>query len=122
MLRRIIRLFVVLPVIVVLVAIGLANTHWVRLSLDPFRPDDPALAFELPFYWWLLGALIIGVILGGLATWMAQARWRRSARRGEAETQRWKAEADRLGRERQSEGARPGVRFQVSGFRVGGIF
>lgn len=101
MLRRITRVVVILPTVVVLVALGLANTQNVRLALNPFRPNDPALALELPFYIWLLAALILGVVIGGLATWGTQAHWRRSARRGEVETQRWKAEADRLGRERQ---------------------
>jgi uncharacterized protein HemY len=106
MLRRIIHLFVILPAVAVLAAIGLANTQDVRLSLDPFRGDDPALSLLLPFYVWLLAALILGVVIGGLATWGTQARWRRSARRSEAETQRWKAEAERLGRERQPETGR----------------
>jgi hypothetical protein len=100
-LRRIVRLFVGLPVVVVVVAIGVANTQRVRLSLDPFRPDDPALSLELPLYAWLLGALLCGVIGGGLAMWLTQARWRHSARRGQAETGRSKAEAEALGRERQ---------------------
>ncbi len=77
MLRRIVRLFVVLPAVVVLAAIGVANSQWVRLSLDPFRPDDPALSLQLPLYAWLLGALILGVVAGGLATWMTRARWHR---------------------------------------------
>jgi hypothetical protein len=105
-LRRIVRLFVGLPIFVVAVAIGVANRHWVRLSLDPFRPDDPVLSLELPLYAWLVGALLLGVIAGGLAMWLTQARWRRSARRSEAETHRWKAEVDRLNRERQREASR----------------
>ena len=86
MLRRIVRLVLVLPAVVVLAAIGVANTQDVRLALDPFRPDDPALSLVLPFYVWLLGALILGVVVGGMATWLTQARWRRSARRSEAES------------------------------------
>ena len=101
MLRRIVRLFVGLPIVVVAVAIGVANTQWVRLSLDPFRPDDPVLSLELPLYAWLLGALFCGFGVGGLAMWLTQTRWRRSARRGAVEADRWKAEAERLGRERQ---------------------
>lgn len=101
MLRRIVRLFVGLPIVVVAVAIGVANTQWIRLSLDPFRPEDPVLSLDLPLYAWLLGALLCGVIAGGFAMWLTQARWRRSARRGEAETERWKTEAERLGRRRQ---------------------
>jgi Mn2+/Fe2+ NRAMP family transporter len=106
MLHRIFRLLVVLPAVVVLVALGVANTQDVRLALDPFRPDNPALSLVLPFYAWLLAALILGVVIGGLATWLAQAHWRRSARRGEAETRRWRAEAERLDHERQVEAAR----------------
>jgi hypothetical protein len=101
MLRRTIRFVLTLPAVIVLAAIGLANTQDVRLALDPFRPDDPALSLVLPFYAWLLAALILGVVAGGFATWARQAHWRRSAMRSEMETQRWKAEADRLGRERQ---------------------
>jgi uncharacterized protein HemY len=101
MLRRIFRLLVLLPAVIVLAPLGVANRQDVRLGLDPFRPDDPALSLVLPFYAWLLTALILGVLIGGLATWASQAHWRQSARRSEAEAQRWKAEADRLGRDRQ---------------------
>lgn len=106
MLHRIVRLLVLLPAVVVLAALGVANTHGVRLVLDPFRPDAPALSVVLPFYLWLLGTLILGVLVGGAAAWTAQSRWRRSARRSEAETRRWKAEVERLNRERHPESAR----------------
>jgi hypothetical protein len=102
-LRRIVRIVVVLPVVVVMVALGVANVHDVRLALDPFRPSDPVLSIVLPFYVWLLTALTIGVVIGGLATWLTQAGWRRSARRRDVEARRWRAEADRLQRERERE-------------------
>ena len=100
MLRRIVRFVVVLPAVVVLVALGVANVHDVRLVLDPFR-SDPVLWIVLPFYVWLLAALILGVVIGGLATWIAQRDWRRSAKRRAAEARRGQAEADRLNRERE---------------------
>ncbi len=104
MLRRIVRFVVVLPIVVVLVALGVANIHDVRLALDPFRPDDPALSIVLPFYVWLLAALIVGVVIGGVATWIdpgALAAQRAAAQ--DAEARRWRAEADRLHRERERE-------------------
>ncbi len=103
MLRRILRFLVAVPIVVVLAALGVANIHDVRLALDPFRPDDPALSVVLPFYVWLLAALIAGVVLGGLATWFTQAHWRRSARAQDAEARRWRTEADRLHREREQQ-------------------
>ena len=67
-----------------------------------FRPDEPVLSLVLPFYAYLIGMLVIGIVIGGLATWVTQARWRRTARRRAAEAQRWQSEADRLARERQT--------------------
>ena len=108
MLRRFVWIFIAFPVGIVLITLALANRHGVRLVLDPFRPGDPVLSMVLPFYVYLFGALLIGVVIGGAATWMAQASWRRNARQRTAEAHRWQAEADRLGREaqRQAEASR----------------
>jgi uncharacterized integral membrane protein len=102
-LRRFIWLAVALPFAVLLVTLAVANRHSVQLVLDPFRPGNPVISLMLPFYAYLLGALLVGVAIGGAATWLTQARWRRSARRRTAEAQRWHAEADRLSRERNRE-------------------
>lgn len=101
MLRRILWLLVGFPVGAVLVALAVANRHAVRLVLDPFRPETPAISIEAPFYAYLLVALTLGVVLGGVATWMTQAKWRRTARTRATEAARWHSEADRLVRERE---------------------
>jgi hypothetical protein len=75
----------------------------VRLVLDPFRSEEPVLFLVLPFYAYLFGMLLIGIVIGGLTVWVTQAGWRRTARRRAAEAQRWQAEADRLARERQAQ-------------------
>ena len=98
MLRRLVSLLIAFPLGVVLVALAVSNRHAVQLVLDPFRPESPALALELPFYVYILGALVLGVILGGVATWMSQSRWRRTARVQGQRAQRFEAEADRLTR------------------------
>lgn len=103
MLRRIVSLLIAFPLGIVLVAIALANRHPVSLVLDPFNPETPALAVSLPFYAYLLGALILGSILGGLATWLGQSRWRRTARVQGKRAQRYEAEAERLTREREAD-------------------
>jgi hypothetical protein len=99
-LRRVIWLLLALPAAAILVTLAIANRHPVRLVLDPFRPDTPVLWLQLPFYAWLFIVLIGGVILGGVATWMTQSKWRRTARSRALDALRWQAEADRLARER----------------------
>jgi hypothetical protein len=103
--RRILALFIAFPVGAILVAIAVSNRQPVALILDPFKPENPALSIEMPFYAYLLGALVIGVIFGGIATWMGQSRWRQTARAQGQRAQRWQAEADRLTREREANAA-----------------
>ena len=102
MLRRIVWLLIALPAGLLLVTLAVANRHEVRLALDPFRPEAPVLSLVLPFYAYLFGTLLVGVLLGGVAMWMSQSRWRRSARVQGKAAARWHAEADRLTRERDA--------------------
>ena len=108
MLRRFVWLLVAFPVAILLITLAVANRHGVRLVLDPFRSDEPVLFLVLPFYAYLFGVLLLGIVIGGLAVWVTQARWRRTARRRAAEAQRWQPEADRLSRERQAQVAAAG--------------
>jgi uncharacterized integral membrane protein len=101
--NRVLRLLIGFPIAVILIALALANRHTVRLVLDPFRPEAPVLSVDLPFYIFLLGALIVGVLLGGLATWLSQGPWRHRARMRAHEAARWQAEAERLTRERDAD-------------------
>jgi len=102
-LKRILWLLLAIPAGLVLVSLAIANRHAVRLVLDPFRPDSPVLSIMLPFYAYIFGALLVGVLLGGFATWLSQGRWRRAARQRASEAKRWQTEADRLTRERDAE-------------------
>ena len=102
MIGRILGLLFGFIAAVFLVTLAVANRHTVRLVLDPFNPLDPVLAAELPFYAFLFGMLIFGVILGGIATWMSQSRWRKLARSRGHDAARWRAEAERLTRERDA--------------------
>lgn len=103
MLKRIISLLVAFPAAVVLIALAVANRQPVRLALDPFKPEAPVVSLELPFYAYLFGMLILGILIGGFAVWMSQGRWRRTARVRSVEASRWHAEADRLTRERDAQ-------------------
>jgi uncharacterized integral membrane protein len=65
------------PVALAAVWIALANRAPVILSLDPFSQESPAISVEMPLYLLLFAAVLIGVLLGGLAI-----GFRRAARRG----------------------------------------
>jgi uncharacterized integral membrane protein len=78
--KRAIRLIVLIPLGIVLLAFALANRAPVTLSLDPFRPDAPLAAVTVPLFVALLATLLAGVVIGGIATWLGQGKWRRAAR------------------------------------------
>jgi hypothetical protein len=63
---------------------------------------------DMPFYFFLFGALVAGVVLGGWATWMSQSQWRKTARERAQDALKWRAEADRLARERDAQVAAAG--------------
>ncbi len=112
MLKRALTMLAAIPVAIVLVALAVSNRKPVELILDPFRPEDPALSLALPLYVVIFGALLAGVALGGVASWLGQGKWRRTARMRAQDAMRWQAEADRLSRERDE-------RHGADGSRVG---
>ena len=115
MFRRVLSLLIGFPLGIILIAIAVSNRQPVDLILDPFRPETPALSIELPFYIYLLAALVLGVVLGGVATWLGQSRWRQTARAHGRRAARWQAEADRLTRERENAAMAPGQNLAISG-------
>lgn len=117
MLGRILGLIIGFVAAVFLVTLAVANRHLVRLVLDPFNPESPVVSIDLPFYAYLFAMLIAGVVLGGFATWVGQSKWRRTARGRTQELIRWKAEAERLAREREAAAAAasPGKQLAIAG-------
>src|SRR5438552_14584205 len=103
MIGKTLKALVVVLVAIAIVLVASANRHRVTISLDPFSSDSPALTFTPPLYLVILFALIAGVIVGGIATWLKQARWRRQARRRKAEIGTLNTEINRL-RERVAAG------------------
>ena len=91
MIRKIVTTIVLVLIAIVLVLLAVANRQTVTVSFDPFNQADPALAFAPPLYWLILIALIGGVLLGGCAAWQRQSKWRRRARRLEAEARTLRA-------------------------------
>jgi uncharacterized integral membrane protein len=85
MIRKLVATFVVVPLGLLLVAFAVANRHAVTLSFDPLGSASADLSATLPLFLLVLVVLAVGVVAGGLAAWLKQAKWRRTARRLEAE-------------------------------------
>jgi uncharacterized integral membrane protein len=96
MVRKLVATFVVLPLGILLVAFAVANRHTVTLSFDPLGSGSPGLSATLPLFLVVLLVLGAGVVAGGLATWFRQGKWRKIARRREAETRALRAECAAL--------------------------
>ena len=54
----------------------------------------PPLSVAVPLFALVLGLLILGVAIGGIAAWARQSRWRRKARIAEAQARDLRAEVD----------------------------
>ena len=96
MIRKTVMALILVPLAIVLITFAVANRQTVVVSLDPFDQAHPALAVALPLFALVLVLLIGGVIVGGVAAWLKQAKWRRAARLAEAEARELRAEVDRL--------------------------
>ena len=97
--RKLILSVVVIPLGAVLIALAVVNRAPAVLSLDPFGGDAPNLSLEAPFFLFLLGAFALGLLVGGVASWLNQGKWRRTAREEAREARDWRRQADRLEKE-----------------------
>jgi uncharacterized integral membrane protein len=94
--RRFLILFVLLPIAIVVVALSVANRGSVTFSLDPIGAAAPGWSASGPLYVFLFAAVTLGIIIGGIATWLRQGRWRHAARTERANTERLRLEVGRL--------------------------
>ena len=98
MLRRIVTAIIVVPLAAVIIAFAVANRQTVTVSFDPFSATSPAYAATLPLFAVIFAFLILGVLIGGIAAWLRQSKWRRAARQYEAEAHALRAEQETIRR------------------------
>ncbi|GEM_PF-911548 len=95
MIRRILSWLFGLPTLIILLLFALANRHPVLLSLDPLTPQQPWLAVELPLWMIVFAGVLLGMLIGGMAAWAKQGKWRKLARKRQQEL-----ELERMARQR----------------------
>jgi uncharacterized integral membrane protein len=96
--RKIVAALILVPLAVVIIAFAVANRQIVTVSFDPFSAERPAASLTLPLFALIIVLLVIGVLVGGTATWLRQAKWRRTARRLEREVADLRIEVDTMKR------------------------
>src|SRR5690606_37246820 len=87
-LHKVLTIVVFIAIAIVLIALAVANRALVPFTLDPFNPGNPALTIQWPLFVYLFLSLAAGLIVGSLATWFRQGRYRRLARQRSAEAER----------------------------------
>jgi uncharacterized integral membrane protein len=94
LLNRFFGALVFWPLAIIVVAIAVANRNPVQLSFDPFNSTAPAIAFPVPLYAVIMGAALVGLLLGGWSSYLAQAPARRAARMTEQKVKKLEREIE----------------------------
>lgn len=85
MFRKIVAAVVLVPLAVLIIVFAVANRQPVTVSFDPFSSSNPAYAATVPLFVLIFIILIFGVVVGGIAAWVRQSPWRRTARKLDAD-------------------------------------
>lgn len=94
MFRKIVSAVILVPLAAVIIIFAVANRQSVMVSFDPFSTTSPAYAVTLPLFVLIVVLIILGVLIGGTVAWVGQARWRRAARRLDADVRALHQELD----------------------------
>jgi len=105
MIRNIVRVLILVPLALLIAMFAVANLAPVLIGFDPFGAQPPMFAFVAPLYLALMAALIVGVVVGGVAAWMSQSPKRRRARRLAAELKASRADVAALRRQLETSAA-----------------
>jgi uncharacterized integral membrane protein len=94
MFRKVLTIVIAVPLAAIIIAFAVANRQNVTVSFDPFSAVNPAYAATLPLFAVVMLVLIFGVVVGGVAAWIKQGKWRRAARQLEAENRTLRSDLD----------------------------
>ncbi|WAP67132.1 LapA family protein [Jiella pelagia] len=94
MIAKIAAAIVLVPITIVLVVFMVVNRGDVPVSLDPFG-SIPQLTFDVPLSILMMGAVIFGLVLGGIGTFLTQNHHRRASYKRKHEIERLHRDADK---------------------------
>ncbi|RNJ50971.1 LapA family protein [Methylocystis hirsuta] len=95
--KSILRVIVFVPLALIILFFSMANRGSVRIGLDPFAPSDGSgPSFEAPIFLVVLASMAIGVLAGGISSWLGHLSVRRAAKVARAEARKTRVEIDKL--------------------------
>jgi uncharacterized integral membrane protein len=92
--RKFLTIAVLAPLTILIVMFAVANRELITVSFDPFDTTRPAFALKMPLFALVFVLVGLGVVVGGVAAWLRQSKWRGRARRAEAEAKRLREQLD----------------------------
>ncbi|KAF0122243.1 MULTISPECIES: LapA family protein [Methylocystis] len=95
--KSILRVIIFVPLALIILFFSMANRGSVRIGLDPFAPSDGSgPSFEAPIFLVVLASMAIGVLAGGISSWLGHLSVRRAAKIARAEARKTRVEIDKL--------------------------
>jgi hypothetical protein len=94
--KTFLKAIVLVPIAILAIAFAVANRQVIAISFDPFSSGDPVFVLAAPLFLLVFLLLAAGVVIGGVASWLGQGRYRTAARRSSAEAREAQAENARL--------------------------
>ncbi len=76
------------------IVVAIANRQVVSLRFDPFSPETPFLAIDVPVFALIFAGVFVGILIGGLASWLSGGKSRRAARRYRRQARKLEKELD----------------------------
>ena len=95
MLKRLVFLFVLVPMGIILITLAVTNRQPVTIGVPPYVGDAPFVSFSMPLFALVFGAILFGILIGSFATWLRQGKHRKMARERKVEATQWHFQADK---------------------------
>ncbi|MBV8963482.1 MAG: DUF1049 domain-containing protein [Hyphomicrobiales bacterium] len=92
--RGLAKAIILVPLALIAAAFAVGNRGNVSVSFDPF--SDTPYTVDAPLFVVVFAALILGVLLGGIGTWLGQGRHRRAARMHRRDVERLRSDLERM--------------------------
>jgi uncharacterized integral membrane protein len=95
--KSILRIIIFVPIALIILFFSMANRAPVKVGLDPFAtPDAPGPSVEAPMFLVVLISMAIGVLAGGVSSWLSHMPVRRAAKIARAEAKKTRLEVEKL--------------------------